>query len=101
MDLNASIRMAVDTGKTTLGSEKAKKLALHGEAKAIIVARNCPVSVKQDILHYALLARVQIIEFKGTSIELGVACGKPFPVSALSIIEPGNSDVLKITAMQE
>ncbi len=94
MDLNASIRMAVDTGKIILGSDRAKKLAMLGEAKAIIMARNCPHSTKQDISHYAMLSSVPVIEFNGTSIELGIVCGKPFPVSALSVIEPGNSDIL-------
>ena len=95
MDLNVSIRMAVDSGKTVLGSDRAKKFALLGEAKAIVLARNCPADVKQDIAHYASLASVPVIRFNGTSIELGVVCGKPFPVSALSVIEPGNSDILK------
>ncbi len=95
MDLNTSIRTAVDTGKIILGSDRAKKLALLGEAKAIVIAHNCPAVVKQDISHYALLSGVSIIEFTGTSVELGVVCGKPFPVSALSVIEAGNSDILK------
>lgn len=94
MDLNTSIRMAVDTGKTVLGSEKAKKLALLAEARAIVVARNCPTHVKQDVVHYSNLSGVPVIEFPGTSVELGVVCGKPFPVSALSVIEAGNSDIL-------
>ncbi|MFH1247263.1 MAG: 50S ribosomal protein L30e [Candidatus Micrarchaeota archaeon] len=96
MDLNTSIRMAVDTGKTVLGSEKAKKFALLGEAKAIIVAKNCPAAVKQDITHYASMSGVPIIEFKGSNMALGVVCGKPFSVSALSIVEAGNSDILKL-----
>ncbi|MBI4406794.1 50S ribosomal protein L30e [Candidatus Micrarchaeota archaeon] len=98
MDINASIRMAVDTGKTILGSEKTRKVALLGEAKLIVVARNCPLVVKQDIQHYALLSKTPVIEFKGTSIELGVVCGKPFPVSALSVIDAGNSDILTVSS---
>ncbi len=94
MDLNASIRMAVDSGKTILGSQKTRKLALLGEAKVVIIARNCPPAVKADIQHYALLSKTPVIDFKGTSIELGIVCGKPFPVSALSVIDAGNSDIL-------
>ncbi len=98
MDLNTSIRMAVDTGKTILGSDRAKKLALLGEAKAIIVSRNCPASVRQDIAHYASMSGVSVIEFAGSNLELGVVCGKPFSVSALSVIEAGNSDILKLAS---
>ncbi len=96
MDLNTAIRMAVDTGKTILGSDSAKKLAMLGEVKAIVVARNCQPSVKQDIVHYAALSSVPILTFAGSSSELGVICGKPFPVSALSVIDAGNSDILKL-----
>ena len=96
MDLTASIRMAVDTGKTVLGSDKAKKLAILGEAKAIVIARNCQPAVKQDVMHYASVSSLPVIQFAGTSVELGVVCGKPFPVSAISILEAGNSDILKI-----
>ncbi len=96
MDLNTSIRMAVDTGKTILGSDRAKKYALLGEAKVIIVSRNCPASVKQDIAHYASMSGVPVVEFAGSNMELGVVCGKPFSVSALSVIEAGNSDILKV-----
>ncbi len=101
MDLNTSIRMAVDTGKTILGSDKTKKLAMLGEPKLIIVAKNCPLHVKQDILHYALLSKVKFIEFQGTSVELGVVCGKPFSISALSIMEPGNSDILNFKTSEQ
>ena len=100
MDLNTSIRMAVDTGKIVLGSDRTKKLALLGGAKAIVVAGNCPASVKQDILHYSSLSATPIIQFTGTSVELGVVCGKPFSVSALSVIEAGNSDILKLSAKE-
>lgn len=97
MDLNASIRMAVDTGKVVMGSDRSKKFAMHGEAKAIVVAGNCPANTKQDIMHYASMSGVNVINFPGTSVELGVVCGKPFPVSALSVLEAGNSDILKVS----
>jgi large subunit ribosomal protein L30e len=34
--------------------------------------------------------------YNGTSLDLGAVCGKPFEVSALSIKEPGDSNILKI-----
>ena len=95
MDLNKAIRQAVDTGKVELGSEKTRKLALLGGAKLIFLANNVPKGTLRDLEHYAKLSNVPVLEFNGTSIELGTICGKPFPVSALSIIEPGHSEVLK------
>lgn len=94
MDLNKSIRMAVDTGKVAFGSEMARKLALSGGIKTLVLAANCPAGVKQDLQHYCRLSQVNIIEFNGSGVELGTVCGKPFTVSALSIVAEGNSDIL-------
>lgn len=95
MDLNKAIRLVVDTGKVELGSGKAKKVALLGGAKLLVLANNLPKQVLRDLEHYARLSAIPVLEFEGSSIELGTVCGKPFPVSALSIMEEGNSQILK------
>ncbi|MEK6954859.1 MAG: 50S ribosomal protein L30e [Candidatus Micrarchaeota archaeon] len=94
MDLNKAIRRAVDTGKVELGTDKARKMALMGSAKIIVLAKNIPKNTVRDIEHYSKLSNVPVIEFDGTSLELGTICGKPFPVSVISIIEAGNSEIL-------
>jgi len=94
MDLNKSIRMAVDTGKVLMGADKTVKAALNGTAKLIVIASNCPIQRRQDLKHYSQLSGIPVLDFKGTSIELGTVCGKPFPVSAMSVLDAGNSDLL-------
>lgn len=94
MDLQRSIRLAVDSGKVTLGSQRAVQHALHGDAKLVVISKNCPTEVAKDLKHYCNLSEVRILDFNGTSIELGTVCGKPFPVSALSVVEEGDSDIL-------
>ena len=95
VDLGKSIRVAVDTGEVSLGAGGALKRALHGDGKLLVIASNCPREKKEDLERYAKLSNLPVVEFAGTSVQLGVACGKPFPVSALTVIEEGNSDVLK------
>lgn len=95
-DLAKSIRMAVDTGKVEFGSNKGKRNSLTAGAKAVIISSNCPSEVKVDLLHYCKLSGVPTLEFPGTSLELGSLCGVPFPVCALSVKDPGNSDVLQL-----
>ncbi|MFH1107538.1 MAG: 50S ribosomal protein L30e [Candidatus Micrarchaeota archaeon] len=95
MDFNKSVRMVVDTGKVELGSDRAVKLALNGTVKLVVVARNMMRDTRRDIEHYCRIASVPVLEFEGTSIELGTVCGKPFPVSALSVIDAGHSDILE------
>ncbi|MFH0971976.1 MAG: 50S ribosomal protein L30e [Candidatus Micrarchaeota archaeon] len=94
MDLNKAIRLVVDTGKVELGSDKARKIALLGSAKLLVLANNLPKPALRDLEHYAKLSSVPVLEFNGTSLELGTVCGKPFPVSALTVIEEGNSKIL-------
>ena len=46
-------------------------------------------------MYYAKMSSIPVVIYKGTSIDLGMICGKPFMVSALTIREPGDSDILK------
>lgn len=95
MDLDKAIRLAVDTGEVQFGSESAKNLASHAKAKLIILSANCPKETSATITRYAKLSRTPTLKYKGTSLELGSLCGVPFPVSALSIMEEGNSNILE------
>ena len=47
-----------------------------------------------DIMHLAKISSIRVQVFEGTPVALGVVCGKPFSVSVLSILEPGNSNIL-------
>ncbi|MFH1779895.1 MAG: 50S ribosomal protein L30e [Candidatus Micrarchaeota archaeon] len=94
MDLNKSIRLAVDSGSVMLGVEKALKNAANNSAKVIVFVKTCPRM--QDLKYYSELSGVPLIEFNGSSVELGAVCGKPFSVSALSVIEEGDSDILSV-----
>jgi large subunit ribosomal protein L30e len=94
MDVAHSIRMAVDTGKVVLGSQRSIKLVLTGEPKAVVLAANAPAMLRADVLRYAGKASVPVIPYSGTSIELGTVCGKPFPISVMCVMEQGNSDIL-------
>ncbi|MBI4399884.1 50S ribosomal protein L30e [Candidatus Micrarchaeota archaeon] len=95
-DLTKSIRMVVDTGKVKFGSRDAVKSALNGTAKLIVVADNIENNIKSDLAHHAKVSKVVLYQFSGTSIELGSICGKPYPVSALSIFDAGNSNILEL-----
>mgnify|MGYP001031569769 FL=1 len=96
IDINKAIATTVRTGKVLFGANNAVKNAKVGKAKLIIVAANCPQEIRGDIEYYCRLSDVPIVIYNGTSIDLGAVCGKPFMVSALTIREPGDSDILKL-----
>jgi large subunit ribosomal protein L30e len=95
IDMNKAIATAVKTGKVTLGGGNAAKNAKLGRARMIILSSNCPASIKDDVNYYAKLSGIPVVIYKGNSIDLGMVCGKPFMVSALTVREPGDSDILK------
>ncbi len=96
VDVNKAIMTIVKTGKVLFGANNALKTAKVGKAKLIIVAANCSQGVRGDIEYYCGLSKIPIIIYNGTNIDLGVVCGKPFKVSALTVRDPGDSDILKL-----
>ena len=101
IDINKSIASAVKTGKVFFGANSAIQNAQTGKVKLIVLAANCPEQQKNDIEYYSKLSNVPVVSHKGSSLDLGAICGKPFAVSALSIREPGDSDILKLTEKEE
>jgi len=96
VDVNKQIQIAVKTGKVTLGVREALDAVRFAKAKLLILASNCPDQDKTDIVQYAKQSSVPVYNYQGTSVDLGSACGKPFMVAALTIKEPGDSEILKL-----
>ncbi|MCK9298400.1 50S ribosomal protein L30e [Methanoculleus sp. YWC-01] len=90
MDFNASLRKAVKTGTVFLGRNKTQESIEEGKAKLVVVARNSPESVKNLVNEID----VPVYVYEGSSVQLGKACGMPYVVSALAVVEPGESDIL-------
>ena len=95
MDVERGIRVAVDTGDVTLGSETIQSLKL-GKGLLAVVAANSPKSILEDVEYYANLSNIPYIVYEGTSVELGSVCGKPFTVATLIVNDPGDSTILEV-----
>ena len=101
------------SGKYTLGYRSTIKTLRLGKAKLIILANNTPplryctvillffftlfsfICRKSEIEYYAMLAKTGVHYYSGDNNALGTACGKYFRVSTLSIIDPGDSDIIR------
>lgn len=92
--LTAAIRLAVESGEIKFGARNSIKDSLLGKAKLFVVASNIPSEIKERVEHYSEVSGIPVIGFDGTTLELGSVCGKPFPVSVLSVHEPGASPIL-------
>jgi large subunit ribosomal protein L30e len=94
MDVQRSLRTVIATGKVLIGSDQTAKAVEGGKCKLVILATNAPNGDK--IREAAQKKRVPIYAFEGMGTALGPACGKPFAISALAILDAGTSDVLQL-----
>jgi large subunit ribosomal protein L30e len=101
INIDKAIATAVKTGKVSFGANAALQSAKTGRAKMIILASNCPKDIKEQVEYYGDLSRVPIMVYKGTSMDLAAVCNKLFIISALSIRETGDSEVLKAMESSE
>lgn len=89
--ITGAIRLAVESGKVEYG---AKSMATS--AKLYVVSNNLPADLLTKIEAKARAGAVAILKFQGSSMELGSVCGCPFPVSVLSVVNPGTSNILEL-----
>ncbi len=94
MDIQRSLRTAVATGKVLIGADQTEKAVRNGDAKLVILSNNSPQD--DDIRTAAKDKRVAVYQFNGMGTQLGPACGKPFAISALAVLDAGESDILQL-----
>lgn len=92
--LVTAIRLAVESGKTEFGIRSGLFAFLAGKAKLFVVAENTPQEYLKKVQELANKSKIPVIFFPGTTMELGAVCGKPFPVSVLSIYNEGHSNIM-------
>lgn len=88
------------TGRVYIGGKSTLKSVMFRRVRLVILAENAPKDLADSISYYCKLAGIPIYVYKGSSIELGRVCGKPFPVSALGIRDPGDSNILELVSME-
>ncbi len=91
--LTAAVRLAVESGKVEFGARTA---IVEGNAKLFVVAANAPAETRAKVENNAKKSKIPVIEYDGNTMELGSVCGKPFPVSVLSVYEEGTSNILEL-----
>ncbi len=88
-DISRSLKTAMATGKIKFGLSETRKAMSTGTAKLVIVAENCP---DEELKPGA--SKVKVVVYPGDNSALGAACGKPFAVSSLVVLDQGSSDIL-------
>lgn len=96
MDVNTALRVAVEKKAVAVGFNKTKKLLEKNLIGVVVAASNCSLDCLKIIEKY----QVSIYRYEGTNAQLGVACGKPFPISTLGISGSAGSDILQALKTQ-
>nr|ACY71290.1 ribosomal protein L30 [Chrysomela tremula] len=93
--INSRLALVMKSGKYCLGYKQTLKTLRQGKSKLIIISNNTPPLRKSEIEYYAMLAKTGVHHYTGNNVELGTACGKYFRVCAMSITDPGDSDIIR------
>ncbi len=101
INVDKAIYSAVKTGKVVLGSKRTLNLLKMGKTKLVVVASNIPKDLREVIDYYTKLTSIPVYTYKGTSIELGRLCGKPFPIMMIAVRDPGDSNIMELVKHEE
>ena len=89
-DLNKVFRSVLSTGKVVIGAKQTLNAVQNGKAQVVVMSSNCLETTRNG------LKGVQVINYPGNGVELGIACGKPFSITSFAVLEPGDSGILSV-----
>jgi len=85
MNVQEMIQQALKSKNVIIGYKDSIKFIKLNTPKLIVISNNLPESLRKEMEHNAKVGNMKLEVFSGTSKDLGIFCGKPFPVSALVI----------------
>ncbi len=94
-DISKVLRSTISTGKVLIGARQTIDAVKNGKAQVVVVASN---RLEQTLKE---LKGVPVIKYPGTGVDLGVACGKPYAITTLAVLEPGDSEILSFGSTNE
>ena len=94
MDLARQLKNAISSGNLLFGQRQTMSACNSSDARMVIIAANCPADYIEDLR--SRHPDVPMHQITLVNRELGAACGKPFAVSVLSVIDAGDSDLLTL-----
>ena len=92
INIDRALRSSIRTGNVVLGSNQTLEVGDSGQAKLVIRATDCPDDVRSQLDKID----VPVYDYSGRGRDLGSACGKPFPVATLAVIDPGDSEIMAL-----
>ena len=94
MDLSRQLKTAITTGSLLFGQRQTLDACARWDARLVVIAANCPTDYIDDLR--AKHPEVTVHQAHIVNRDLGVACGKPFSISALCVVDAGESELLQL-----
>lgn len=85
MELEKLIKKKIKEKKVIIGYDKMMKLIKVSSLEMIVFANDFPEEKRKIAEHNAKLSRIKVEEYPGDCVNLGLLCGKPFPVGVIAI----------------
>jgi len=79
------LKNRIQSGQAIIGSSRVVKALQAGKIKTVFMAKNCPIKIRDDLLHYAQLAGAEVVNLEQNNEELGIICKKNFFVAVVGI----------------
>ncbi len=95
IDVEKVLKNTIKKGSVKIGTRQTKKAIEEGNAKLVVLAKNCPRI--DDITKRSEKKKIPVYTYASNSIDLGYTCGKAFAVSVFAVIDDGGSNILQLT----
>ena len=93
--LEKLIKDAIEEGKYTFGTKEA--ISTVKNSKLIVLSHSIPEKILEKIQQESKSSKVPILNYDGSSVELGRLCGTQFRISALSLKTLSDTNLKAIT----
>lgn len=96
VDISKELPLLFKTGKVVYGFKEVTHTMYSKKVQGVIIAKGIPKHMLDKLVYYAKLFSIPYYIYDGTSRELGILCGKKFPISSIAILSAGESSILSL-----
>lgn len=82
-----NIKKLAKSDNIIIGTDKTILALKNGLINKVYLAKNIKDDIKDDIMRYAEISNISMVELNVKNDELGVLCKKPFSISVLGQIK--------------
>ncbi len=99
VEVNQVLKDVASKGKILLGEKQTKHAIKNKTAKLVVIASNCPYAA--DLIRDAEAEKIPLYHYHSTNVDLGYVCGKSYAVSALAVLDVGETSVMQLVSQKK